>query len=95
MENKIQFTAKAKKDLEESVNFYEDKKVGLGKDFLNTIKEKSLEIKSQPEKNPSSEDGVKKTKVKKFPFYIYDSTAKTLQRVFLWGCHPTSPAFVN
>ncbi|MDX1960367.1 MAG: type II toxin-antitoxin system RelE/ParE family toxin [Leptospiraceae bacterium] len=71
MENKIQFTAKAKKDLEESVNFYEDRKLGLGKNFLNTIKEKTLEIKSQPEKNPSSEDGVKKTKVKKFPFYIY------------------------
>jgi hypothetical protein len=62
LENKIQFTDKAKKDLEESVKLYENRKLGLGKDFLNTIQEKSLQIQSQPEKNPSGEDGIKKLK---------------------------------
>jgi plasmid stabilization system protein ParE len=71
LEIKIKFTIKAKQDLEESVKFYEDKKVGLGKDFLNTIKLKMQQIQSHPENNLTDKDGIKRAKIKVFPFYIY------------------------
>lgn len=71
MLNKIKFSDKAKNDLRESVKFYEDRQIGLGKIFLNTIQEKTIQIQSRPEINPPSQDEIRKAKVKTFPFYIY------------------------
>jgi plasmid stabilization system protein ParE len=71
LENKIKFTDKAKKDLTESVNFYEDRKIGLGKNFLDTIQQKAIQLLSRPETNPEDKNGIRKAKVKIFPFYIY------------------------
>ncbi len=71
MENKIKFTKKAKQDLEESVKFYKDRKFGLGQDFLNTRKERVFQIQADPENNPSDNGGIKKAKIRVFPFYIY------------------------
>ena len=71
MGNRIEFTKKAREDLKESVLYYEEKEVGVGKQFLEEIKNKNESIKEKPDKNPADSDGVRKTKLKKFPFYIH------------------------
>lgn len=71
MKYKVEFTEKAKSDLREIIDYYEKKEPGVGKEFYQEVKEKNKNIKIKPIKYSEDSDGIRKTKVKGFPYYIY------------------------
>lgn len=52
MEEKYKLEPLAKKDIKESAKYYEEKKEGLGGEFLDEINIKIIEIINKPYSNP-------------------------------------------
>lgn len=71
MKYKLEFTEKAKSDLKEIIGYYEKSQNGLGREFYQEVKEKNQDIKNKPDKYSEDSDGIRSTKMKKFPYYIY------------------------
>ena len=71
MKYKLEFTEKAKSDLRDIIEYYENNQPGLGKEFYEEVKEKNKDIKNKPDKYSEDSDGIRSTKVKRFPYYIY------------------------
>lgn len=60
----------AENDLEQAFNWYEDKRIGLGYDFILQIDASFNFIKRNPEVNSIEYKGTRKYLVKRFPYKI-------------------------
>ncbi|MBK8398994.1 MAG: type II toxin-antitoxin system RelE/ParE family toxin [Leptospiraceae bacterium] len=65
------FTKKAEEDLEETYNYYEEAQEGLGSRFVINTFQKIETISAKPDSYSADSDGIRKTKVKGFKYYIY------------------------
>ena len=63
------------KELEESSDWYEERSVGLGRRFVNTIRQTLILTSQNPEAFPKTKKHFRETVVSDFPFiivYVYD-----------------------
>ena len=70
MEEKYKLEPSAKKDIKESVKYYEERKEGLGGEFIDEVNLKIQEIVEKPEKYAIYYKEVRKASLKRFPFNI-------------------------
>jgi len=69
---KFQFQPEAIEQINESYEYYENNKKGLGDLFLKEVREKAIQISSKPLSNPIISKDIRRTGMRKpFPFFIY------------------------
>lgn len=71
MDRKYKFEKGAEQDFHQAYEWYEEKQEGLGFRFSKYLFEKINILLKKPEKNPEDSNGIRKSKLQKFPFYIY------------------------
>ena len=67
----VRLTANAEQDLAEAYAWYEDRRIGLGEDFLSRVEAALAAIGRQPEKDRVVFDAFRRALVRRFPFAIY------------------------
>ncbi len=72
----------AENDLENSINYYEEQKYGLGNKFLLELKETIKRIEGNPYQFPKIERKARKANLTKFPFAILFVVDGALINVF-------------
>jgi len=65
------FSPIAIEDAEQSVNFYEDKQVGLGKRFALQLQTTLIGIKKNPFFGTTRYDDIRCARIKKFPYLVH------------------------
>jgi len=66
-EQKIEFHAQAREELAESAQWYEDKKSGLGEEFLDEVESKLEKIANRPQSYARVHDNVRQASLTRFP----------------------------
>ena len=77
-------------DLQQSIDWYNDKQVGLGARFFNAIKRRLAEIKRNPYSVAVRYDDVRCAIVKKFPYMIHFRVLpdnKTIEIIAIFNTH--------
>lgn len=64
-------TAIAQSDIRGAKRYYERKRLGLGKDFLDRVWQRIERILAHPRAAPIVEAGIRKAKISKFKFHLY------------------------
>ena len=70
-EPKIEFHAQAREELAESSEWYEDRKSGLGEEFLNEVESKLQKIAIRPNSFAVVHNDVRQASLIRFPYLIY------------------------
>jgi plasmid stabilization system protein ParE len=70
-EQNIEFHALAREELAESAQWYEDKKSGLGEEFLNEVTIKLERIAKRPQSHAVAHKNVRQVSLTRFPYLIY------------------------
>ena len=70
-EPKIEFHAQAREELAESAQWYEDRKSGLGEEFLIEVESKLERIANRPQSHPVTYENVRQISLTRFPYLIY------------------------
>lgn len=68
---KLIYAAEVYNDLQQSVDWYNEKQTGLGSRFFNAVKKQLQQIKKNPQSIAVRYDDVRCIKVKKFPYLIH------------------------
>jgi plasmid stabilization system protein ParE len=71
MKLNVIFRKQANQDLAEAIEWYEVKKVGLGKQFLSAVEACINLISLEPEMFPVVHRNIRKARIKRFPYSIY------------------------
>lgn len=71
MKQKIIFRKQANQDLADAIEWYEIKKLGLGKQFLSAVETCIGLIALEPEMFPVIHKNIRKARIKRFPYSIY------------------------
>ena len=71
MSLRVVFRRAAKEELEEAAAWYEDRRRGLGEEFLNEIGEAIERAATYPERHPVVFGDVRRTVLRRFPFAVY------------------------
>jgi plasmid stabilization system protein ParE len=71
MSLRVVFRRAAKDELEEAAAWYEDRRRGLGDEFLNEIGEAIERAVTHPERHPLVLGDVRRTVLRRFPFAVY------------------------
>ncbi|MDX1959234.1 MAG: type II toxin-antitoxin system RelE/ParE family toxin [Leptospiraceae bacterium] len=71
MAEKFVFREKAKQQLNDSFDWYEEQKEFLGDEFVIEVYEKLEQITERPYSNPIVFDDVRRASLYRFPFFIY------------------------
>jgi plasmid stabilization system protein ParE len=61
----------AEEDLEDSFDYYEHQKEGLGKEFLDEVKTRLNRVTENPNQFPKNRKGIRKALTNRFPFIIF------------------------
>lgn len=69
MSFKLILDSRAIKELSDSWNWYENRRIGLGNTFENEIYRRLKEIEHNPERYPQKRKPYRETKIKRFPFF--------------------------
>lgn len=80
---KIIFLFEAEEELNFSAQYYNHQSIGLGLDFLEEIEKSIRIIKRNPEIWPIYEDRIHKYNTRRFPFSIYYTFEKELERIII------------
>jgi plasmid stabilization system protein ParE len=67
---KISYLSRAQKELNEAIEWYEDKQEGLGKRFLKEVQKKLEFVKKQPDYYAIRQNFSREVKVQDFPYHI-------------------------
>ena len=67
----IVFRREAQTEFDEAFDWYEQKQLGLGVDFLNQVTEALTRVQAMPESYEIVFQGVRRTVVQKFPYSIF------------------------
>lgn len=70
MNYKVEFLARARRELLEAWDWYDDKWNGLGDRFMQEVEKKVHQIAKTPERYPERTKGFRETPVKVFPYLI-------------------------
>lgn len=68
---KIEYHPALEQELQDVIDFYNERSKGLGTDFLNEFDRQVLKIAENPLQWTAVEDGVRRSMIKRFPFVIY------------------------
>lgn len=68
---KIKISSKAKSDIIHAKNWYEDKQVGLGVDFVKKVKIQINQLQVKSVEHKIAFDTIRRVFVKRFPFSVY------------------------
>lgn len=71
MSLRVVFRRAAKDELEEAAAWYEDRRRGLGDEFLNEIGEAVERAANHPERHPLVFGDVRRTVLRRFPYAVY------------------------
>jgi plasmid stabilization system protein ParE len=71
MSLRVVFRRAAKDELEEATAWYEDRRRGLGEEFLNEIGEAIERAATNPERHPLVFGDVRRTELRRFPCAVY------------------------
>jgi len=87
MNNRVKFAYLAQKELEHSYDWYEERSIGLGSRFADSIMATIAKILKNPDSYPRKKHNNREIQVDKFPFiivYSYDEVTDIIQilRVF-------------
>lgn len=70
MSYKVEFLSRARRELLEAWDWYDDKWNGLGDRFLREVEKKVLQIEKTPERYPERRKGFRETPINVFPYII-------------------------
>lgn len=88
MNYKVIIFAEAKTDIKETANWYNDKQIGLGKRFIDSVKNEISIIRHNPFLYEVKYDNVRTALINNFPHLIhFDITSQT---VFIKAIYHTS-----
>src|ERR1035437_4049752 len=90
MENSIIYLSKAQKEFDESLEFYEERAIGLGIRFEFQLKEKLIIISKYPERYRKRKGNFRETIVKGFLFLIIYKYYKTKNIILISSIFHTS-----
>jgi len=71
MKYDLEFLEEALEDLQESLIWYESKKIGLGQEFYNSVKDSIIRLQEFPKRSQKILTNVRRFVLKKFPFNIF------------------------
>lgn len=78
----VEFHPQAESELAESVNFYNERRLGLGNEFFAIVKMTCRQIQNNPLIRPLRRDGPRKVKLPRFPHsIIYRDKADVIEIV--------------
>ena len=81
----VRFSAKARIELENAIEWYENQKINLGMEFLNAVENAVSKIKSNPDRFPSKNLPVRHLPLRRFPFTIfYEADADKIWIAAIW-----------
>ncbi len=69
--HEIEFHPEARVELAESADWYEDKKSGLGDEFIDDVELKLEQILKRPLSYSEIHNGTRQASIKRFPYFIY------------------------
>ena len=78
---KILFASEIKSDLQESIDWYNEKQMGLGARFLNEVKKQLNYIKRNPRAIVIRYDNIRCSKVKTFPYLIHFTIEEDIKTI--------------
>ena len=82
MKYKIVFSLRAEKDIEKSIEWYEEQQIGLGNSFIKMVDRSFNTISSNPESFQKQTNRFRQLPVNKFPYVIiYEITGKDIIRI--------------
>lgn len=81
MKRNIQFLKQAKEESEESKEYYESKRLGLGKEFAQEVDKTLQRIEETPEQFPEVYKTVRRALLDRFPFCIFFRLKETVIQV--------------
>jgi plasmid stabilization system protein ParE len=92
---KISYRPRAEKELEEALEWYENRSKDLGKRFLKEVQKKLKVIQKQPDYYAVRQDHFREAKVKDFPYHVIyriDESLKVIvvSSIFHTKRNPTS-----
>ena len=90
MQYKIILKPEAEIDLDKAINWYEDKQVGLGIDFLLHFENTLLLVQQNPFQFLSVIENFKRVLIQKFPYITYFSVDEKNSIVDIYGVLHTS-----
>lgn len=67
---KVELLPRARKELIDAWDWYDDKWTGLGDRFMREVEKKLAQIEKTPERYPERRKGFRETKVRVFPYLI-------------------------
>ena len=67
---KVELLPRARKELIDAWDWYDDKWTGLGDRFMREVEKKLDQIEKTPERYPERRKGFRETKVRVFPYLI-------------------------
>jgi mRNA-degrading endonuclease RelE of RelBE toxin-antitoxin system len=70
MTYKIEFLPRARKELLEAWDWYDDRWSGLGDRFMREVEKKVQQIEKTPERYAERKKGFRETKIRVFPYLI-------------------------
>lgn len=95
MKYKVIVRPETEDDLKEAFSWYEDKRTGLGYDFLLQVDAGLMFIERNPEIHPSEYKGTRKHLIKRFPYKIIYIVEKTKVIVLAVVHGKRSPKFTK
>jgi len=68
---KLKISPFAEKDLQESIEYYNEQKEGLGNEFAETVNYTFERIKKNPDQFPKEHKNMRKAQTEHFPFNVF------------------------
>ena len=90
MKFKIVFAPPVKQDIQEAVYWYNSKQKGLGKRFLNELKNHINIIKENPQSFAVRYDNIRCLPIKEFPFMIHYTVDIDNKTIYIYAVFHTS-----
>ena len=78
----LRFRPEVVNDLEDASQWYDDRRIGLGAEFLQECKASLDRILERPEQGTVDPDGVRSVRMHRFPYVIHYRTERTTIVVF-------------
>lgn len=61
----------ARGDLQEAFRWYEERRTGLGREFVQAVRDKLEAIEQSPEQYPFAVEDIRKAPLQRFPYVVY------------------------
>lgn len=89
----LRFRPEVVGDLENAAKWYDDRRLGLGSEFLEECKAALDRILETPDQGTTNPDGVRSVRIRRFPYVVHFRIERTTIVVFaimFGGCDPSA-----